>query len=107
MWVPFRLSLANMLVMAEESQQLRPERRREKRESSSGQVIMIFEDTHARVTGTLMDVSPGGFRIQHEYAEVSLNQIARIQYSEGEKRARVVWNRRAGSEIQSGFMNID
>ena len=93
--------------MSSESQYLRPERRREKRQTVSGEVTLIFEDTNATVGGVLMDVSPGGFRIKHNYQEISLNQVARVQYADGERRARVAWNRRLGGEIESGFMVID
>jgi hypothetical protein len=54
-----------------------------------------------------MDISPGGFRIKHNYQEISLNQVALIQYGDGDRRARVAWNRRLGSDIESGFMVID
>jgi hypothetical protein len=93
--------------MSSESQYLRPERRREKREATSGQVTLTFEDTNATVPGVLMDISPGGFRVKHTYQEISLNQVARVQYTDGERRARVAWNRRLGGEIESGFMIID
>ena len=93
--------------MSTESQYLRPERRREKREASSGEVMLTFEETHVTVPGTLMDISSGGFRIKHDYQEVSLNQVASIRYTEGERRARVVWNRRLGKDLESGFMIID
>ena len=68
---------------------------------------MTFEDTNVTVAGVLMDISPGGFRIKHAYQEISLNQVAQIQYSDGQRRARVAWNRRLGGEIESGFMIID
>ena len=93
--------------MSSESQYLRPERRREKRETTSGQVRLTFEDTKVSVPGELMDISPGGFRIKHTYQEISLNQVARIEYCDGSRRARVAWNRRLGGEIESGFMAID
>lgn len=93
--------------MSSESQYLRPERRREKRETTSGQVQLTFEDSNVSVPGELMDISPGGFRIKHTYQEVALNQVARIEYGDGKRRARVAWNRRLGGEIESGFMNID
>jgi PilZ domain len=93
--------------MSSESQYLRPERRREKREATSGQVTLTFEDTNATVPGVLMDISPGGFRIKHTYQEISLNQVALVHYGDGERRARVAWNRRLGGEIESGFMVID
>ena len=93
--------------MSSESQYLRPERRREKRETTSGQVLLTFEDTQVTVPGVLMDVSPGGFRIKHTYQEISLNQVAQIEYSDGSRRARVAWNRRLAGEIETGFMIID
>lgn len=96
-----------MVSMSSESQYLRPERRREKRETTSGQVQLTFEDSNVSVPGELMDISPGGFRIKHTYQEVALNQVARIEYGDGKRRARVAWNRRLGGEIESGFMNID
>lgn len=96
-----------MTNMSSESQYLRPERRREKRETTSGQVQLTFEDTNVRVPGELMDISPGGFRIKHAYQEISLNQVALIEYVDGNRRARVAWNRRLGGEIESGFMIID
>lgn len=68
---------------------------------------MIFEDPPMTISGTLLDKSPGGFRIQHNFQEIALNQVARIQTVAGEKRARVVWNRRLGPEIQSGFIVMD
>ncbi len=93
--------------MSSESQYLRPERRREKREATSGQVTVTFEDGNVTVSGLLLDISPGGFRIKHNYQEISLNQVARVQYGDGDRRARVAWNRRLGSDIESGFMIID
>jgi len=96
-----------MFHMSSESQYLRPERRREKREATSGQVTLTFEDTNTTVSGVLMDISPGGFRIKHTYQEISLNQVARIQHGDGDRRARVAWNRRLGADIESGFMIID
>jgi hypothetical protein len=93
--------------MSSESQYLRPERRREKRETTSGQVLLTFEDTQVTVPGVLMDMSPGGFRIKHTYQEISLNQVAQIEYSDGSRRARVAWNRRLAGEIETGFMIID
>lgn len=93
--------------MVKDSPDLRPERRREKRHSTSGEVRLTFMETGVSVPGELMDVSRGGFRIKHKHLEVSLGDVVRIHLPEGNKKVRVVWNRRLGGEVESGFMLID
>ncbi|HEX6467003.1 MAG TPA: PilZ domain-containing protein [Terriglobales bacterium] len=93
--------------MAKDFPDLRPERRREKRHSTSGEVLLTFQESGVSVPGELMDVSRGGFRIKHQHLEVSLGDVVRIRLPEGEKEARVAWNRRLGGEVESGFMVTD
>ncbi len=83
------------------------ERRKEKRKSTSGRVVLAFEDPEVQVPGELKDVSVSGLRVEHQYTEVRSGQFVRVISDDDEKVARVMWNRRSATIIESGLMLVD
>jgi hypothetical protein len=53
--------------------------------------------------GVLLDVSTNGFRAIHNSPTLASGQIVLFEHSGCTGRARVVWTRIDGSQVQSGF----
>jgi hypothetical protein len=81
------------------------ERRRQQRIPASGQVRLQCEDLlSVAFQGTLVDLSAGGFRAVHQCRGLSPGQFVRFAHPTASGRARVVWNRIAGEQVESGFL---
>ena len=80
------------------------ERRSEPRRPVAGEVLFFVDDSESsRVAGTLLDVSESGFRAVHRHLTLSTGTVVRFEHTFKAGRAKVVWNRVLGGEIQSGF----
>ena len=82
------------------------DQRREPRRSAHGQVVVRFGQPEQEFRGRLMDVSASGFRIAHECASLETGQTVEFSHPEAQGKARVVWNRIAGSGVESGFFLV-
>jgi hypothetical protein len=81
------------------------EKRREARLPASGRVTFhIAGENGQSVQGALIDVSPHGFRAAHTYPRLSTGQEIWFEYEGARGRARVIWTRIMGTEVQSGFL---
>ncbi|SRR5579884_117118 len=81
------------------------ERRRHERMPASGSVQLLVQDPAVVVvSGSLIDVSRGGFRAAHSHTGLEKGQIVRFRHDAGEGFARVVWNRISEGEVQTGFL---
>ena len=88
---------------AEQGSRLR-DRRKEPRAPAQGVVQLTLVDTALNVPATLLDVSPSGFRALHRQLNLENGQIVQFCHATARGRARVMWNRITGSEVQSGFL---
>lgn len=81
------------------------EKRREPRLPASGRVIFRLAGENAKtLEASLIDVSPHGFRAAHAYPRLTTGQEIWFEYDGAHGRARVIWTRIMGSEVQSGFL---
>jgi len=86
---------------------LRQESRKEPRRAAEGEVRVRFENPKPReILGRLVDVSVGGFRMSHEYAALEAGQMVEFSHVEAAGRARVVWNRIADANVETGFVVV-
>ena len=83
-----------------------PEKRKEPRRSAGGEVNFVVEESHAEVRGRLVDISAHGFRASHEHAGLRHGQVVAFRHPIASGRARVVWNRIAGANVETGFVVI-
>jgi hypothetical protein len=84
------------------------DRRREKRRAAEGEVrLFIDEPLPFETSGRLVDVSKGGFRAAHHYAELGAGREVRFRHQSAEGKARVVWTRILAQDIESGFMVLE
>ena len=80
-------------------------RRAEERFSLEGELLLSFDDPmHHEVRAQLVDYSKSGFRAVHEYAALATGQVVRFQRLVAGGRARVVWNRILGAQVETGFV---
>jgi len=80
------------------------EKRREARQSASGALSFRIAGDNGTVEALLIDTSVHGFRASHGYARLSTGQEVFFQYGDVEGRARVIWTRILGGEVQSAFL---
>ncbi len=87
---------------------MRPEeKRREPRRAATGVVHVRFNDTRQiEIHGRLIDVSPGGFRMSHDFASLAAGQVVEFAHVEARGRARVIWNRILHERVETGFLVI-
>ncbi len=84
------------------------DKRREQRRLASGRVRVNFTDPEPReIAGKLMDVSPGGFRMEHDCASLRSGQIVKFEHAEAKGQAQVVWNRILAGGVETGFRVVD
>jgi len=84
------------------------DKRREQRRLASGRVRVNFTDPQPQeVAGKLMDVSPGGFRMKHEYASLRSGQMVEFTHAEAKGQAQVVWNRILDGGVETGFRVVE
>ena len=81
------------------------ERRSEVRRPASGPVELSFADPlPVTVSGTLLDISAGGFRAAHGNASLRAGMDVDFAHAVASGKARVAWNRIAGKTVETGFV---
>jgi RNA polymerase sigma-70 factor (ECF subfamily) len=78
---------------------------KEERIPLSGTMMLLLQDSALNIAGKLKDVSPSGFRVEHECPLLTPGCVGRIRYSNLEKPIRVMWVRNFGDRIQSGLLH--
>jgi hypothetical protein len=80
------------------------ERRAELRIPIAGPVRLLPEGPLGKmVEGSVVDISAGGFRATHNCSGLSTGQIVSFQHLLARGRARVIWTRISGEQVESGF----
>ena len=83
------------------------EQRKEPRLPAAGQVtIIVNEIGEVAIEGTLVDVSPSGFRASHDHSALSKGQTVKFRHPSASGRAMVIWNRITTEMIETGFLII-
>jgi hypothetical protein len=82
------------------------DRRAETRHPASGQVELRPEwfASTTSVPGEMLDIHSGGFRARHSFQALVSGHIVEFAYGRQRGRARVVWTRILGDQVESGFM---
>ena len=81
------------------------ERRAQPRRATNGQVKLRPEGfATTSVAGRMMDISSSGFRARHSFQTLGSGHIVDFAYGSLEGRARVVWTRILGDQVESGFL---
>ncbi len=81
------------------------ERRAAPRRPANDPVSLFYRDpTPTVVAATLMDTSEGGFRAEHDRADLSPGQEVRFSWGAQSGTARVVWTRQTDARVESGFL---
>lgn len=84
------------------------ERRHHKRRSTQGEITLRMEgDSPLEVRAVLLDISATGFRARHGNLTLARNRDIQFETAGFSGRARVVWNRILGEEVESGFVIIE
>ena len=90
-----------------------PEKRREPRRPAHGSVEVKWSDpVPSAIRGSLVDLSPSGFRMAHACAALEAGLVVEFSHDEAHGRARVVWTRvlardATGHRVESGFLVLD
>jgi hypothetical protein len=82
------------------------DRRTQSRRPASGQVELRpqwFASTTS-VSGQMLDINSGGFRVRHSFQALVSGHIVEFAYGRQRGRARVVWTRILGDQVESGFI---
>jgi hypothetical protein len=83
------------------------EKRREQRRKASGSVSIRIRDSRERqIEGRLIDVSQSGFRMAHAETSLPTGQVVEFSHSLSSGHARVMWNRIADGNVETGFLVI-
>ena len=83
------------------------EKRRESRRQADGTVRVEFLNPRLeQIQGHLMDISPSGFRMAHEYTSLATGQVVEFAHSQTKGRARVMWNRILDASVETGFLVV-
>jgi hypothetical protein len=83
------------------------DRRTESRHHAEGHLQFSFDDPARQdITGRLMDYSKSGFRAMHDYPALHTGQIVEFRHMLAFGRARVMWNRIADAQVETGFLVI-
>ena len=77
--------------------------RREPRCHASGELVLEVVPGGEQVRGHLLDVSPHGFGLRHDYRKFSPGQQVYIVYDWGRVKARVVWVGEREGVLAAGF----
>jgi len=81
------------------------DRRTEPRLPASGQVKLRPEGfATTSVPGQMLDINSGGFRARHSFQALRSGHIVEFAYGRLQGRARVVWTRILGAQVESGFL---
>jgi hypothetical protein len=87
---------------------LTPEWRRRLRHAAQGRVQLTCEtDSRRRTEAQLVDWSAEGFRATYGLPMLSSGQVVCFEHTHGSGRAKIVWNRVAGSCVESGFFVLN
>jgi hypothetical protein len=89
---------------AEESVAVASDQRREQRRPADGLVTVRFGEPQREMQGRLVDISTSGFRIAHDCRTLESGQTVEFSHPEAQGKARVVWNRIAGTGVESGLV---
>lgn len=81
------------------------DRRTQPRRPASGQINLRPEGlAAATAAGQMLDINSGGFRARHSFQTLVSGHIVEFAYKRQKGRARVVWTRILGDQVESGFM---
>lgn len=79
--------------------------RSELRQLTPGKVQLKFEgEPQSEVEMDLMDTSPSGFRVKHQYGALPLGAKATFRHARAAGKARVVWNWLSSDHMETGFV---
>ena len=83
-----------------------PENRRsEKRREVQGEVLLSFDDPlYRQVRALVTDDSKSGFRAKHNDSNLETGQVVRFERPAASGKAKVVWNRISGGQVETGFL---
>ena len=79
------------------------DRRSEPRRPARGRVKLRPDDGPA-IAGELVDIAKSGFRAGHSLPTLLPNQLVEFEIAGYKGRARVVWTRILGPQVESGFL---
>ena len=82
------------------------EKRKEPRRPADGPVALQPRDSslNSEVAGELIDISFSGFRVRHGCRGFYTGLEVDFRHARAAGRARVVWNRITGPDVESGFL---
>jgi hypothetical protein len=82
------------------------ERRTQPRRLASGQVELRPEwlTSTSSIPGQMLDINSGGFRASHNFQALVSGHIVEFAFGRQKGRARVVWTRILGDQVESGFV---
>jgi hypothetical protein len=82
------------------------DRRTQPRRPANGQVELRPEwfASTTSVPGQMLDINSGGFRARHSFQALVSGHIVEFTYGRQQGRARVVWTRILGKQVESGFV---
>ncbi|MGA2269754.1 MAG: PilZ domain-containing protein [Bryobacteraceae bacterium] len=81
------------------------ERRAEPRRPAQGDVTLWLNGSRlATVSGRLLDIAKSGFRAQHRSLALLPGHEVEFEVNGVTGRARVVWTRILGEQVESGFL---
>jgi hypothetical protein len=86
------------------SSQSGPNRRREVRQDTTGTVEFdVIDEISGSFQGELIETSSHGMRMVHNCPRLERDMRIRFTHPYASGIARVVWNRRTGTSVESGF----
>jgi hypothetical protein len=80
------------------------EKRAEVRRAAKGSVQIRLQAPRVEIQGELVDLSPSGFRMRHNYPALAAGEFVDFAHREASGRARVVWTRVLAGKTESGFV---
>ena len=80
------------------------ERRTESRSAANGSVKLRPDGFAGTAEALLLDRSAHGFRARHAFKSLTNGQFVDFEHDGGAGRARVIWTRIAGDQVESGFL---